>query len=181
MECFINNKWDWPGKNWSMWKSKTVIPGNEYYDGRWRFCLYDTEFGGISGTADCATNTIKEDNYKKYGLLDMDTDNPAVLCFAYLMTNADFRQEFYAKLEELDTGVLTYANATERLAFFENTYGSLLTQFFERYPDTGSKNEALSNPYYASATCISNFLVDRTNHIQKMIDYCEETEAELGF
>ena len=37
---------------------------------------------GVSGGGDVRTNTIKEDNYKPNGLLDMDTNNPAVLCFA---------------------------------------------------------------------------------------------------
>ena len=40
---------------------------------------------------DAYTNTVKEDNYKPSGLLDFDTKNPAVLCFAYLMTNDKFR------------------------------------------------------------------------------------------
>ena len=36
---------------------------------------------------------MKEDNYKPKGLLDTDTKNPAVLSFAYLMSNEDFRNE----------------------------------------------------------------------------------------
>ncbi len=87
IECWINNKWDWPGKNWSMWRTIEKDPDNPYADGRFRFMLYDVEFGGVSGKSDASTNTIREDNYKPKGLLDMGTNNPAVLCFAYMMTN----------------------------------------------------------------------------------------------
>ena len=45
----INNKWDWPGKNWSMWKVQNTDSSNEYADGKWRFMFYDIEFGGVSG------------------------------------------------------------------------------------------------------------------------------------
>ena len=38
VQCFINNKWDWPGKNWSMWKTTTSDGVEDSYgDGRWRF------------------------------------------------------------------------------------------------------------------------------------------------
>ena len=73
---WINNKWDWPGKNWSMWRTTKISEGNPYADGRWRFILYDMEFGGVSGKGDAFVNTIKEDNYKPYGMLDRNTDNP---------------------------------------------------------------------------------------------------------
>ena len=110
VQCWINNKWDWPGKNWSMWRTTEVEEGNPYGDGRWRFMFYDMEFGGVSGSSDAYVNTIKEDNYKPNGLLDMDTDNPAVLCFAYLMTNEGFREAFYHRLSGLSQDEFTSSN-----------------------------------------------------------------------
>ncbi|MGN0436825.1 MAG: CotH kinase family protein [Wujia sp.] len=99
VEVWINNKWDWPGKNWSMWRTVTVDENNEYGDGRWRFSLYDIEFGGVCGESEAYTNTIREDNYKPKGLLDMGTSNPAVLCFAYLMTNDSFKEAYCDRLK----------------------------------------------------------------------------------
>ena len=75
---WLNNKWDWPGKNWTIWKTTKVDPDNPYADGRWRLCFYDLDFGGVSGVEDIGTNTMAEDNYKKYGLLDKKTANPLV-------------------------------------------------------------------------------------------------------
>ncbi len=170
IEVWINNKWDWPGKNWSMWKSINPDDTNEYNDGRWRFCLYDIEFGGVSGGSDAGTNTIKEDNYKPKGLLDFDTDNPAVLCFAYLMTNENFRTEFCNQLLELSDTIFEKELALSVLTEYENSYGPLFEQFFERYPGTGSKDDALYGGY-ASSKCIRDFLAKRENNIQKMIDW----------
>lgn len=170
MESFINNKWDWPGKNWSMWRTMNVIEDNPYADGRFRFCIYDVEFGGVSGEGDAKTNTIKEDNYKPKGLLDRNTNNPAVLCFAYLMTNADFKEAFCSRLMEMSTVTFEKNKATAALDKFEKTYGPLFEQFFARYPGTGTSENALEGGY-ASAKCIRDFIAKRGNYISKMIDW----------
>lgn len=171
VQCWINNKWDWPGKNWSMWRTITSDGVEDSYgDGRWRFLFYDMEFGGVSGESDAKTNTIKEDNYKAEGLLDFNTDNPAVLCFAYCMTNAGFRNEFNQTLLGLSESVFEKETALARLEEFEAVYGPLLEQFFERYPETGSTENALEGGY-ASSKCIGDFLEKREGYIQKMVDY----------
>lgn len=170
-QCWINNKWDWPGKNWSMWKTVSSDGVEDSYgDGRWRFLFYDMEFGGVSGSSDARTNTIKEDNYKPEGLLDFDTDNPAVLCFAYCMTNAGFRNEFNQTLLGLSGGVFEKEAALARLDEYEAVYGPLFEQFFERYYGTGTAEEALEGGY-ATSRCIREFLEKRENYIQQMVDY----------
>ncbi len=178
VESWINNKWDWPGKNWAMWKTKTVDPDNPYADGRWRFTFYDIEFGGICGESEASANTIREDNYTKYGLLDRATSNPAVLCFAYLMTNAGFREEFYQSLNDLTANQFAYENANAQLERFEGTYGPLYEQFYERYPGTGSREDALYGGY-GSPKCIRGFLQKRNLYIQNMIDYCKEHYGDM--
>ena len=173
VQCWINNKWDWPGKNWSMWRTTEAEEGNPYGDGRWRFMFYDMEFGGVSGSSDAYANTIKEDNYKPNGLLDMDTDNPAVLCFAYLMTNEGFREAFYHRLSGLSQGEFQKDAALAALQEMEDAYASLYDQFFARYPGTGNSSNAIHGGY-ASIQCIRDFLTKRAGNIQKMIDFCEK-------
>jgi len=173
VESWINNKWDWPGKNWSMWRTIKTDNDNKYADGRWRFMLYDVEFGGVSGKSDASVNTIKEDNYKTYGLLDMDTDNPAVLCFAYLMTNDGFREDFCERLLGLSDGIFDKEKSLAKLQEFEDIYSPLYDQFFNRYSGTGSTKNAVSGGY-ASIACIRDFLNRRENYIQKMVDYCNQ-------
>lgn len=172
MQVWINNKWDWPGKNWSMWRTSTVVDGNEYNDGRWRFSFYDVEFGGVSGESDVYTNTVKEDNYKPKGLLDMDTNNPAVLCYAYLMTNEGFRTEYCDKLLSLSESNFKKETALNKLESFEGAYGPLYDQFFTRYPESGSKYEALTGGY-ASSKCIRDFVNKREDNIQNIIDWID--------
>lgn len=173
VEVWINNKWDWPGKNWSMWKSINVDENNEYADGRWHFSLYDVEFGGVSGASDAGTNTLKEDNYKPLGLLDMDTGNPAVLCFAYLMTNEGFREDYFSRLLELSDTIFEKEHALEVLRGYEDVYSPLLLQFFKRYEGTGSVSDAI-NGGYASSKCIRDFLNKRADNIQRMIDWARK-------
>ena len=169
-EVWINNKWDWPGKNWSMWKTASTDNSNEYADGRWRFLFYDMEFGGVSGESDAYTNTVKEDNYKPKGLLDFDTKNPAVLCYAYLMTNENFRRDYCEKLEGLSSGIYEKQAALDKLDSYTAQYSPLFDQFFERYPDSGSTDDAI-NGGYASVQCIKDFLKKRGDNIKKITDW----------
>ena len=169
-EVWINNKWDWPGKNWSMWKVQNTDSSNEYADGKWRFMFYDVEFGGVSGEGDAWTNTMKEDNYKPKGLLDTDTKNPAVLSFAYLMSNEDFRNDFNDRLLKMSEGTFEKEKALDRLAEFESIYSPLYEQFFARYPETGSTDEALHGGY-ASSDCIRAFINKRDKSIQSIVDW----------
>lgn len=172
-QVWINNKWDWPGKNWSMWKTADPQNTTEYDDGRWRFMFYDMEFGGVSGEQDAYTNTVKDDNYKPLGLLDMGTNNPAVLTYAYLMTNEEFRNDFNTRLLEMSNGIYEKDKAIEKLNNYIDVYEPLYEQFFKRYPQTGSPDEAV-NGGYASAKCIKDFLGKRADNIQDIVDWINE-------
>ena len=172
IQSWINNKWDWPGKNWSMWKTIGDTEEGTYGDGKWRFVFYDMEFGGVSGSGDARTNTIKEDNYQRYGLLDKNTSNPAVLSFAYAMTNETFRVAFKERLTGLSEAEFEQSAALERLTYFEDVYGPLFEQFFDRYPGTGDAKGALEGGY-GTAACIRGFLLLRQDNISKLTDYID--------
>ncbi len=170
VQVWINNKWDWPGKNWSLWRTVNVEDSNPYGDGRWRYIFYDIEFGGVNGASDARTNTIKEDNYKPLGLLDKDTENPAVLIYVYLMTNAGFREDYANSLLALSDNQLKQETALARLDQFNHTYSPLYDQFFARYEGAGSTDNSI-NGGYASYACIKDFLELREDNIQPMLDY----------
>lgn len=181
IQLWINNKWDWPGKNWTVWKVTETDENNPYADGRWRFCCYDMEFGGVSGVSDAATNTIKEDNYKPDGMLDMSTDNPVVLMYAYLMTNEGFRQDFLATLQGLSETNFEKDAAIERCTWFKDVYEPLFEQFFARYHGTAKAEGSVKNAVdggYASYACIIGFLEERENNIQTMVDWVNDYYAE---
>lgn len=156
-----------------MWKTTETDSSNEYADGRWRFMFYDMEFGGVSGESDAYANTVKDDNYKPQGLLDKSTNNPAVLCYAYLMTNEDFRNDFNSRLLEMSEGVFEKDNAIKLLDSYTAAYEPLFDQFFDRYPGSGSTDNAV-NGGYASVACIRDFLNKRGDNIQKITDWINE-------
>ena len=60
---------------------------------------------------------------------------------------------------------------------FEEIYGPLFEQFFERYPKTGSKENALEGGY-ASSKCIRDFLEEREAYIQPMVNYIVKKRGE---
>ena len=174
-EVWINNKWDWPGKNWSMWKTVTN-DGTEYGDGRWRFMFYDMEFGGISGKSDINTNTVKEDNYVKNGLLNKNTNNPAVLCYAYLMTNENFKNEFITRLQDLGKENFASSNLNAVLTEYVNDYSPFYEQFFARYPGTGSYDNTM-NGGYASVKCLREFINGRAGAIKSITDWIKKNAS----
>lgn len=57
-----------------------------------------------------------------------------------------------------------------RLAEFESIYSPLYEQFFARYPETGSAEEALHGGY-ASSDCIRAFINKRNKSIQGIVDW----------
>ena len=135
-EVWINNKWDWPGKNWSMWKSTVTDETNPYADGKWRFMVYDVEFGGISGYDDKRGNAIKDSKLLQTGTADPDSvnhDKPHVRCFALMMTNEAFREKFIARLESFSTGMFEYNHAIERADLYQGVYQQIMQQFFDRF------------------------------------------------
>lgn len=173
VNVWINNKWDWPGKNWSAWRVTETEDSNPYGDGRWRLCFYDLDFGGVSGAGDAWTNTIQEDNYKDYGLLDMDTDNPVVLMFAYLMTNDNFREDFATTLNHLTQNNFEANAAVAACEVYRDTYQPLYDQFFARYGNVGSTQNAIYGGY-SSFSCITGFIQNRSKAIPGILQWVDD-------
>lgn len=179
MEVWINNKWDWPGKNWSMWKSTVKDETNPYDDGKWRFMVYDVEFGGISGSDDKRGNAIKESNLLQTGTADPDSvnhDKPPVRCFALMMTNEAFREKFIARMESFSTGMFEYNRAIEKADVFQGVYQPILQQFFDRFPTNNgmTADKAVNGDgwnVYGTLKAIRNFLNGRDKQVAKISSY----------
>lgn len=147
-------------------------PDNPYADGRWRLCFYDLDFGGVSGVEDIGTNTMAEDNYKKYGLLDKKTANPLVKMFVYLMSNDSFRRDFEDKLLSLSENELEKEHALAECKKIREIYEPLYPQFFTRYFGTEQaeyKTEDAIGGGYASYQCLVDFLGGRADTIPGIV------------
>lgn len=170
MQVWINNKWDWPGKNWSMWKctDAAINPANPYADGKWRFLVYDVEFGGVSGKGDSRENTVKNSNLLTTGTADKGSpnfDKPNVRCFALFMTNQGFRQEFNDRVESFSKGMFEQEHALAEAERYGKIYEPILGQFFDRFPTRNNSLDNAMNGGYASLRCITAFLDARADYI----------------
>lgn len=180
-EVWINNKWDWPGKNWSMWKSVVTDASNPYADGKWRFLIYDVEFGGISGSGDTGSNAVKDARLLKTGTSvksssNKNYDKPHVRCFALMMTNKAFREKFIARLESFSEGMFEYDRADRQTDLFQGTYQPILQQFFDRFPtgDGMTADRAINGEgwnTYGTLRAIRDFLDGRADQIPKIVSY----------
>lgn len=187
---WVNNKWDWPGKNWLAWKTTAVDESNPYADGRWRLCFCDLDFGGAS-QGDYRVNTVKTDfqkndestNNKRYGMVDLCTDNPVALMFGYLMTNDTFRNEFTTKLLEMSSTTFEVEKASAKLEQYKNVYAPLYEQFFARFDGNGSLDNAV-NGNYLSYSVIKEFITNRgasnNKYIKQQTDYINSNYGKMS-
>ncbi|MFP4621854.1 MAG: CotH kinase family protein [Bacteroidales bacterium] len=82
---------DWPQNNVNFWRKRTddVYENTPRgHDGRWRWMLYDTDFG---------MNLFEDDAHTKNGIsrvLDESASDPTSRLFRELMQNEDFRHRF---------------------------------------------------------------------------------------
>lgn len=183
-QVWINNKWDWPGKNWSMWKTTSIDPNNPYADGKWRFLIYDVEFGGISGREDASANTVRESNLLTIGSAQKPADNwdkPNVRCFAMFMTNPEFREEFKTRLTSFSDTMFEQSLLLERAELFKNIYQPILDQFFNRFPTlwNGKKKTAdmaingNGGDTYGTLANIIAFAKRRVDHIETITKWID--------
>lgn len=105
-QVYINNE-DWPGNNFKAWRY--YPSGNEetespYLDGRWRFLMFDVEFGmGLYG------NGYKEPTLSY--LLDGRHMGGASLFLTALLEREDMKEKFANTVCDLMYGELSYDSA----------------------------------------------------------------------
>lgn len=183
-QVWINNKWDWPGKNWSMWRCTDAVidPANPYADGKWRFLIYDVEFGGVSGSSDARANTLRNSKLLTTGTADSDSpnfDKPNVRCFALLMTNKEFRDAFNVRLESFSQGMFEQQHALSEAERYGKIYEPILGQFFARFPTKNNSVDNAINGGYASLRCITDFLDGRANYIPTMTKWVRKQFGDI--
>lgn len=187
VNVWLNNKWDWPGKNWSMWRTSTVDTANKYADGRWRFCYYDLDFGGCGGSSEVYTNTIKDDNYNTNGkgLLGQNLKepmNPALQCFILLMSNREFREQYKSELAALADTVFEKTAAQKKLDTFRGTYEPLFPQFYTRFFGAKEADGWCRGTVngYAGYQSLKDFVTNRGKGIASINSYLDEYYKALN-
>ncbi|MEX0686473.1 MAG: CotH kinase family protein [Balneolales bacterium] len=92
---------DWPGNNIDYWRSKSSDPdAPPGLDGRWRWLLYDTDFGyGFGGTEQYTHNTL--DMATEAGNDSWPNQDWATFLLRNLLQNDEFKNAFINRFAEL--------------------------------------------------------------------------------
>lgn len=83
-QIFIGRHGDWPLQNEGAWRTRSIVSGSRYADGRWRWLLFDVNSGGL------ALDLLETDT-----LADVIT---ADRVFASLFENTGFKKQFAERL-----------------------------------------------------------------------------------
>lgn len=158
-EIYIANE-DWPGNNYSMWRTRTVDETNPYADGRWRMLLYDTEMGTYHYGNDSTKPTY--DTLKNIRKNNWD-DLPVLL--NSLLANDEFKGLFINSFMDITNINFEYTRAKAALNKYKAMYYPELANFFERFP-------CWANQWNATDPCIdrlNTFMKGRPSYVPTML------------
>ena len=109
-ELIVGNS-DFGDNNYALWKTETVDPDKKYGDGKWRFILFDTEYGqGLYGQSNANTNAFQTLRQKNkwitqlfFGLCDTPEFRNLFLTAYFDLCNENFETEkVLSRLNELE-------------------------------------------------------------------------------
>lgn len=164
---YLNNGYDWPGKNWSIWKTQDVNPNVVKEDGKWRFCLYDLDLTGVPTWSGNAGSEWSSNNIGT--LLNRSSANVPVTIFRNLYDSATFRQKLKDTLTHLANDVYTRSRAAELTTRYMNVYRPLNDQFVQRFNANRSAWSTGDSGVYAN----QDFLNSRRNYLNTLLSYID--------
>ena len=159
VEMYIINE-DWPGNNYSLWRTRTVDPSNPYADGRWRFNLYDTEMG-----VDHYGNSSTKYNRNNLSNIMKNNKDDMPVIFNALLKNEGFKAQFINTFMDLTAKNFDPDTVREKEKPFYNAYYPELSKSFARFPNWANTSNA-TNP------CIDRmryFFDNRPSYVPKML------------
>ncbi len=149
-QIYIARFFDWPTDNIAAWRSRTVKPGTQYRDGRWRWMLYDLNSGTFDMdqlSADTLAITLEKDPI-----------------LASLCQNKDFCRKFAQRLYYISNEIY----APER-------FNPLIDDYLERYtPVLNASNKRFygiprTDELYSTAENLRTFLTQRPQYVDQMV------------
>ncbi len=173
---YLNNGYDWPGKNWSIWRTTVVDETNSYADNRWRFCLFDLDLTTEPTWSTNVGNSWQQNNITT--LADKNSDNVIKKFFSHLIDNAIFREKLAATLLELGSVNYNYDTVSAKGTIYKNAYSVLSAQFQKRF----NSNEVVYSIGEANHNANLAFLSKRNSYVPNLISsmeslYPNKTEA----
>lgn len=171
--CLYTGMWDWPNHNYFAWRSNgSVIEGNPYSDGKWRFGTFDFDYtcgldysGGI--------NTYSYDSFARLG----QNHSHIASAFVSLLENSAFKERFVKRFCD-------YANIIYEPSRMTAYINSLQEQYIEYYTDSELRWNSAAEPTDAKRASqqsyleneignIAEFFEQRQNYaIEDMMNFC---------
>lgn len=172
---YLNNRYDWPEKNWSIWR--TTDDAREtcaYEDGRWRFSIYDLDL-----TTNTTWNTggnlegVQQDQVA--ALNKPGSDLVIQNLFGNMMKNKSFRTKVAEKVKELATTVLTEQKVDANGKKYYDSYRPLHSQFRERFLSA-------SDDWFAQSNYEDNidWLKERISYLDTLMDHIINLTGKTG-
>lgn len=113
------------GNNWRVWRARETDSANEYADGRWRFMLYDNDFGLAfrPNEGGALKNTLEH---------VQNTDWGWGLLFNKLMENGEFRTQFINTFMDLRNTCFNPEDALEILDEMKSAFAPYMPEQYSR-------------------------------------------------
>lgn len=157
-QLFYNNT-DWPGNNVKLWRKDIEGVDNTApigHDGKWRYVLYDTDFGfGLYEGTSSINSLINATT--PYG---SDWPNPpeSTLVFRKLLENENFRELFVTRTTDLLNTRFSPANLSETIDYYVDLYKPEIEENINRWlPD----NSQTLDRWESNVDVLYNFANDR--------------------
>lgn len=123
-ELIVGNS-DFGDNNYSLWKTETVDPDKKYGDGKWRFILFDTEYGqGLYGQSNANTNSFQTLRNKNKWITQL---------FFGLCNNQDFRDLFLRSYFDQCNENFNTDKVLSRLNELEQAYKTSMGKTYVRF------------------------------------------------
>ena len=120
-----NGNYDFFGFNFVQWRSREVVPGNPYADGRWRFLLDDLDGAWLNATG-----------HEQYSLLG----RPHVRAFTD--TNPYLRERFTNTISDVITGSHEAVRVLREFEFWQNQLTpTIMHNQGARFPTPSAENQ----------------------------------------
>lgn len=126
-QVYIARWGDWPSSNWTMWKSDEIKEDTPYYDGKWRYMIYD-----LNWADGCMSQWLVEHDTIAYLLEEDDF-------FGALMDNSQFHSAFLDRLSSMSTTVFENERVQEEISELASIVETGVKKDYERFY-SGAKN-----------------------------------------
>ncbi len=147
-----------PDNNVKIWRTMMANGKNEYYDGKWRWVLFDVD-KGIGYKNDASYNDMQA------RALDENPNSTMQQLFKDMIVNKQFRTIFETQFRELGTTIFNQDMVALKWSDYALQYTSQLDKYYKRFPvDMESQNKITER-----LNEINVFFINRPFYVDTML------------